>query len=120
MDLIVNYLGQVICVYDEAIDLTTLGRATIMRASHVEPDEHGRWWADLGPVQGPKLGPYERRSLALAAELHWLEEHWLFGGKEQDDHGHGDFLPQGKIPQRPGGPDRQVSFRGIPRPGNTG
>ena len=32
----------------------------IRRASHVEPDEAGRWWADLSPVGGPRLGPFAR------------------------------------------------------------
>ena len=35
------------CVYDEAIDLSQLGELTIRRASHVEPDDQGLWWADL-------------------------------------------------------------------------
>ena len=38
------------------------------RASHVEPDADGRWWADLSPVAGPRLGPFEVRSAALDAE----------------------------------------------------
>jgi hypothetical protein len=37
----------------------------------------GRWWADLGPVSGPKLGPFDRRSQALEAEREWLEASWL-------------------------------------------
>ena len=49
----------------------------IARASHVEPDPDGRWQADLRPVGGPVLGPFDRRSEALAAELAWLEAHWL-------------------------------------------
>jgi len=50
---------------------------SIRRGSHVEPDDAGRWWADLAPVNGPKLGPFVRRANALAAELEWLEAHWL-------------------------------------------
>ena len=33
-----------------AVDLAALGVLSIRRASHVEPDEEGRWWVDLGPA----------------------------------------------------------------------
>ena len=55
---------------------SVFGDLAIRRASHVEPDAAGRWWADLAPVGGPRLGPFDRRSEALAAELRWLERHW--------------------------------------------
>ncbi|MBX3427553.1 MAG: hypothetical protein KF688_17875 [Pirellulales bacterium] len=74
MELIVAPAGRIRCVYDEALDLAALGPATIVRASHVEPDAHGRWFADLAPSGGPRLGPFSRRSLALAAEVRWLTE----------------------------------------------
>lgn len=77
MQLIVSPGGQVHCLYDEAIDLTTLGTAAIIRASHVEPDDEGWWWADLGPIHGPKLGPFHHRSEALQTEREWLETNWL-------------------------------------------
>jgi hypothetical protein len=77
MLLIVAPRGEVRCLYDELIDLTPLGQPVIHRASHVEPDEHGRWWADLSPVRGPRLGPFQFRSEALAAERDWLEAHGL-------------------------------------------
>jgi hypothetical protein len=44
------------------------------KASHVEPDVQGSWWADLAPTGGPKLGPFLRRSDALDAERQWLED----------------------------------------------
>ncbi len=69
--------GVVHCLYDEAIDLSAFGTIAITRASHVEPDEAGQWWADLSPVAGPKLGPFNARSSALAAERQWLLEHYL-------------------------------------------
>jgi hypothetical protein len=65
------------CLYGEVIDLTVLGPVFIHRASQVEPDAEGRWWADLAPVDGPSLGPFARRSEALAAERQWLETHRL-------------------------------------------
>jgi hypothetical protein len=77
MELVVRPSGEVRCVYDESIDLGALGTLTIRRASHVEPDEHGCWWADLGPVQGPTLGPFVLRSEALNAERFWLQTHWI-------------------------------------------
>jgi hypothetical protein len=76
MVLTIDPSGIVRCVYDETIDLTTLGTLNISRASHVEPDAQGRWWSDLRPVNGPMLGPFELRSQALAAERTWLEQHW--------------------------------------------
>jgi hypothetical protein len=75
--LIIRPNGRIHCLYDEAIDLTTLGTTEIVRASHVEPDDKGCWWADLSPVHGPKLGPFHHRSEALQAEHHWLESNWL-------------------------------------------
>jgi hypothetical protein len=38
----------------------------------VEPDSDGNWWADMGPVEGPVLGPFGTRGEALAAERGWL------------------------------------------------
>jgi len=77
MKLLVRPDGTVRAIYDEAIDLAVLGRPTITRASRVEPDEQGRWLADLSPVGCPVLGPFGRRSEALRAEREWLERHWL-------------------------------------------
>jgi hypothetical protein len=74
MTMIITPQGSVNCIYSEAIDLGTLGSLHIIRASHVEPDTQGRWWADLAPVCGPKFGPYQQRSDALNAELTWLEQ----------------------------------------------
>jgi hypothetical protein len=77
MDLVVDPAGTVRAVYAEAIDLAAFGPPRIARASHVEPDPHGRWTADLCPVGGPVLGPFDRRSAALAAEADWLAKHWI-------------------------------------------
>jgi hypothetical protein len=76
MQLHIDRRGQICCVYGELIDLHALGELAIRRASHVEPDEHGRWWVDLSPCGGPKLGPFDQRSAALQAEQDWLEQHW--------------------------------------------
>jgi len=77
MEIIIKPGGRLHCVYDETVDLQVFGRLRIRRGSHVEADEGGRWHADLSPVQGPVLGPFDRRSDALAAEREWLENHWL-------------------------------------------
>jgi hypothetical protein len=77
MQLVVDPSGSVHCVYGEAIDLAALGRLTIRRASRVEPDDDGKWWAELAPVGGPMLGPFDQRGQALEAERAWLEAHWL-------------------------------------------
>jgi len=72
MELVIAPGGTIRCIYDEAVDLAALGTLDIRRASTVEPDAAGEWWADMAPVGGPKLGPFHRRSLALAAEVAWL------------------------------------------------
>jgi len=77
MQIVIDAQGGVRCVYSETVDLAQLGRMTIARGSHVEPDAAGKWHADLAPVGGPKLGPFGRRSEALAAEARWLCDHWL-------------------------------------------
>ena len=77
MQLVIELGGVVRCIYDETLDLAALGSPAIVRASHVEPDSQGRWWADLSPVSGPSLGPFIQRSEALAAEQAWLETNWL-------------------------------------------
>jgi hypothetical protein len=77
MRLVVELGGLVRCLYGEAVGLASLGALSIRRASHVEPDPEGAWWADLSPVGGPRLGPFAQRSRALAAEQAWLERNWL-------------------------------------------
>lgn len=77
MDLIIEPSGLVRCIYAEEIDLHQIGELSIQRGSHVEPDENGQWQVDLSPVSGPMLGPFTQRSAAIAAEIVWLQEHWL-------------------------------------------
>jgi hypothetical protein len=72
MELVVDAGGDVRCIYDEALDLREIGTLKITRASHVEPDAAGFWWADMGPVDGPMLGPYGSRTEALQVERGWL------------------------------------------------
>ena len=72
MELVVDAGGDVRCVYGEELDLREIGKLQITRASHVEPDRDGFWWADMGPVGGPVLGPFRSRTEALRAERGWL------------------------------------------------
>lgn len=75
MELVVSPSGQVVTLYNEQLDLSPLGQSRIERASHVEPDEQGRWFAQI--IDGPLLGPFTQRSIAIAAEVAWLTEHRL-------------------------------------------
>ena len=50
MLMVIDAAGSIRCLYDEVIDLAALGDMSITRASQLEPDEHGQWLADLGPV----------------------------------------------------------------------
>lgn len=34
-----------------------------------------KWWADMHPVGGPVLGPFDTRQMALTEEVAWLREH---------------------------------------------
>ncbi len=68
MELVVGVDGMARCIYGEELDLRELGKLQITRASHVEPDRDGFWWADMGPVAGPVLGPFRNRTEALQAE----------------------------------------------------
>jgi hypothetical protein len=73
LSLRINTDGDTQWVYDERVDLSSLGSPHLRRASHVEPEADGSWWADLVPVNGPRLGPFACRSAALTAERAWLE-----------------------------------------------
>ena len=70
-----------VAVYDD--DLMKLFgdcEMKIKRASHVEPitvDGVVRWQADMGPVGGPILSPFNTRQEALDAEKVWLKANIL-------------------------------------------
>ena len=78
MELVVDAGGDVRCIYGEELDLREIGKLQITRASHVEPDRDGFWWADMGPVDGPVLGPFRSRTEALQAERGWLANYRQF------------------------------------------
>jgi hypothetical protein len=77
MTVLIDPRGTTRALYSEVLDLTALGACSIQRASVVEPDGLGQWWADLALSGGPVIGPFRLRSEALAAEVGWLERHRL-------------------------------------------
>ena len=77
IELVIEPGGAAHCIYTDDLDLARLGEMRVRRASHCEPDEHGLWWADLAPIDGPKIGPFTKRGEALEAEVAWLRRHWL-------------------------------------------
>lgn len=75
MEILVTPKGELRFIYDDRLaPLLAEGKAEIRRASHVGP-VGTEWWADLGPVGGPMLGPYKLRQMALNAENYWLRAH---------------------------------------------
>jgi len=70
MELLISRAGNVKAIYSEVLDLRALGSQQISRVSHVEPDPQGRWFAQI--IDGPVLGPFEKRSEAITAEVSWL------------------------------------------------
>lgn len=86
MDMIlsVSPTGRLKAIYhDDLRALIDQGEARITRASAVEPDEAGKWWADMS-LSGfdIKLGPYDLREDALKAERAFLEAK-MFGVKDR-------------------------------------
>lgn len=75
MVVVIDSSGTVTTLYTELFDLAVLGTQNIARASHVETDADGHWFAHI--LNGPTLGPFPRRSDALAAEVAWLTEQRL-------------------------------------------
>jgi hypothetical protein len=75
MLLTIDPQGTTRCLYTEDLPLDALGRVAIRRASHVEPNGLGFWYADI--IDGPTLGPFDFRSEALAAEVDYLERNSL-------------------------------------------
>jgi hypothetical protein len=69
--------GGVRAIYSDGFNWQALGKPLIQRASQVEPDQLGLWYADLTLSNGPKIGPFARRAYAIAAEIAWLEKNRL-------------------------------------------
>ena len=78
VDLLITPDGSLEFIYEDGLrNLLDLGPGEISRASHVEPTTDGRWSADLSPVGGPTIGPFDLRQDAIEAEIQWLREHLL-------------------------------------------
>ena len=80
--------GRIRFIYDDttAQVAAEVGPLSVKRASHVEPyiGPDGitlGWFADMGPVGGPKLpseySAYATRQEALDAEREWLVQHGI-------------------------------------------
>ena len=77
MILSIDTQGQVRGIYTDDFPWRELGKPMVQRASHVEPDDSGFWYADLSLSNGLVLGPFARRADAIAAEVAWLERNRL-------------------------------------------
>jgi len=75
LTLLVGPQGELHSLYDDRLPWREFGPCAIRRASHVEPNTTGEWLADLAPVGGPLLGPFNTRAEALQAEQAYLTEH---------------------------------------------
>jgi len=91
MKLLVERSGRVTCLYDERLDLTALGPCSVTRASYVEP-VGSQWESRIRG--GPVLGPFPRRSDAVAAEVRYLEER-LDGGDVRHARGPREAVGEG-------------------------
>ena len=79
-EIIVAPNGMLRFIYDDdlASMLQDIGTLSVKRASHVEPSQDGHgWWADMSPVGGPMLGPFDTRGQALSEETGWLRAYGI-------------------------------------------
>lgn len=78
-------------LYDERAPTGRVGKATVRRASNVDPWEPATgddaavktaWLVDLGETDphAPRLGPFGTRAEALDAEREWINN-WLVTGR---------------------------------------
>jgi hypothetical protein len=74
-----NTSGEVVFIYEDQHPCLGVGRPSIKRASHVEPDADGLWAPNMKPVGGPKLEPWVQREEALRSEKVWIETNLLDG-----------------------------------------
>ena len=54
-------------------------KGEVTRASHCEPDPEnpGTWYVDMGPLGGPRVGGFTKRTDALEWEVGWINKHLL-------------------------------------------
>jgi hypothetical protein len=80
MKITVEVDGRIKFIYDDSVAevMQEVGTLEVKRASHVEFDNSdGFWWADMSPVGGPRMGPFNLRHTALEVERVWLEENGI-------------------------------------------
>lgn len=104
MKITISPEGEVRMIGGNGLDVTQLGAASQRRASHVLPvncvlrwlfrwlrDRYGEtgrvaaftrrwpclWRVDLGPVDGPIVGPFKLRETAINVEIAYIEKHVL-------------------------------------------
>lgn len=79
MKIVIRTSGKVEAIYSDALRPVLEGMGaqySVRRASHVEP-LGTKWTADLAPVGGPVLGPFDLHAEAIAAEIAWIDRHHL-------------------------------------------
>jgi hypothetical protein len=66
--------GEIRFIHDDELrPILVEGTAHVQRASHVEPSIEGTTWtADMRPVGGGILGPFNTKQEALDAEVNYL------------------------------------------------
>ncbi len=70
--------GTVRFIYDDTLrPILEGGVSTIQRASFLIQQTDGQWLANLEPVNGPILGPFPSRELAIEGERDWINTNWL-------------------------------------------
>lgn len=78
--------GSIATLYKDetAAPLRDIGKSTITRASHVEPDpeQNGEWMVDLTPSGGPVTRGFKTRGAALEFEEKWLNERLIPTGSQ--------------------------------------
>lgn len=80
MKIKINTNGTLNLVYTEDICVEELGKIdSIKRLFHVEPTQDNKWTAkvNIGTSECVVLGPYDKRSEALEAEVAWIEDNVL-------------------------------------------
>lgn len=107
IELVIDRQGWIRMLYSDSFLPRGLGVPSIIRASHLEPDQDGNWWADLSPSGGPQLGPFPWRNQALAAEREWLQQQLSSGSQltpstEMNDHHETQTAASGEINRSPG------------------
>lgn len=80
MKIKINPDGTINILYTEDICMEELGKVdSIKRLFHVEPTQDNKWIAaaNTGTSECVILGPFDKRSEALDAEVAWIEDNVL-------------------------------------------